>query len=337
MTVVVTDVSALPGEAAGGAGVRRTAVGERTSTADRQARALAALAAAEQRTGVRRPRTQVAAAAVGPATATSHPYDGADSPRSTTGVVSGALGERRPTAAGPSLLDLDPHARRLPVQPALAGLLPGGGLPVGGTITVQGSTSLLHGLLAAASQDGAWVVFVGAPAVGLVAAADAGLVLDRVAVVPAPGADAPTVVAALLDGVDVVVLGPAVALLDADRPRLAARARERGAVLVATTAWPGAHVALQTRGGAWWGADQGAGWLRRRTLRVRRTGRGAAARPLDLEVEVPVAPTTRDRIPVADRVTAADHAPAGLVEATPQAAGPMASGSAPANGLRVVA
>lgn len=298
MTVVVTDVSALPGEAAGGAGVLRPAAGGRTSaTADRRAHALAALAAAELRTGVRRPRAHVVAPPV--VEAAPLPVEPVE-PVETTSPA--------PPAA------LDPHARRLPVQSALAGLLPGGGLPVGGTLAVQGSTSLLLGLLAAASQDGAWVAFVGAPAVGLVAAADAGLALERVAVVPTPGADAPTVVAALLDGVDVVVLGPAVVLLDADRRRLAARARERGAVLATTTAWPGAHVTLQARGGAWWGADQGAGWLRRRTLRVRRTGRGAAARPLDLEVEVPVAPTAWDHAPTGTPVetTSRDSATGGL-------------------------
>jgi hypothetical protein len=176
------------------------------------------------------------------------------------------------------------------VHPDLAVLLPGGVLPTGGTLAVQGSTSLLLGLLGAASCDGAWVAFVGAPAVGMLAAAEAGKTHESVALVPDPGPDAPTAVAALLDGMDVVVVGPQAALLDGDRRRLAARARERGAVLVSTTAWPGAHITLDARGGAWWGADRGAGWLRRRTLSVLRTGRGAAARPVEIDVEVPVAP-----------------------------------------------
>ncbi len=289
MTVVVTDVSALPGEAAGGAGVRRANDG-------RRAHALAALAAAELRTGVRRPRAHVVAPV----------------PQDADAVAPVPQGSRGTAGASPE--PPVPHAGRLPVQPALADLLPGGALPAGGTIAVQGSTSLLLGLLAAASQEGAWVAFVGAPALGLVAAADAGLALERVAVVPTPGADAPTVVAALLDGVDVVVLGPAVALLDAARRRLAARARERGAVLATTTPWPGAHVSLDARDGSWWGADQGAGWLRRRTLRVRRTGRGAAAQPVELEVEVPVVGGTRRVEP-----------------------GVVSTGSSGSRGLRVVA
>jgi hypothetical protein len=50
-------------------------------------------------------------------------------------------------------------------------------------------------------------------------------------------------------------------------------------------------VVLEATGGAWAGVDGGVGWLRRRTLRVRRTGRGSAARPVHLDVEIPVCRT----------------------------------------------
>ncbi|AEG44174.1 hypothetical protein [Isoptericola variabilis] len=193
-----------------------------------------------------------------------------------------ALREAEQRTAG-----LPADGRAWPVHPALSRLLPGGVLRGGGTLAVRGSTSLLLALLAAPSQEGAWVAFVGAPAVGMLAAADVGVVLERTALVPRPGPDAPAVVAALLDGMDVVVTGPRAALTDADRRRLAARARERGALLASTTAWPGAHVTLDARGGSWAGVDAGAGWLRRRTLSVLRTGRGAAARPVEIDVEVP--------------------------------------------------
>ncbi len=272
MSVVVTDERAPSGPAAGGAA--------------RLAHAMATLAAAEQRTGVRRTRTaRHPVRAVVPAPApvpVPVPLPAAQQPLAAIPSPSPAVRVSRE-------LDLPgQHERRLPVHPSLVGLLPGGVLPAGGVLAVVGSSSLLLGLLGAASQEGAWVAFVGAPALGMLAAADAGLELERVALVPAPGADAPTVVAALLDGVDVVVLGPQVALLDSDRRRLAARARERGAVLATTSPWPGAHVSLDARAGSWSGADQGAGWLRRRTLSVLRTGRGSAARPVELDVEVPV-------------------------------------------------
>jgi hypothetical protein len=266
MTVAVTDDHASFGDAAGGG--------------ERMALALAALVAAEQRTGVRR-----AAALVSPVRAPVPSAAPSPVPSAVLAPAAEPVETRRPDPVS-SRRDGVP---RLPVHPALAALLPGGVLPAGGTLTVQGSTSLLLGLLAAASRAGAWTAFVGAPAVGMLAASDTGMVLERVGLVPAPGPDAPTVIAALLDGIDVVVVGPGAALLDADRRRLAARARERGSVLVSTVRWPGAHVTLDARGGTWWGADRGAGWLRRRTLSVLRTGRGAAARPVEIVVEVPVA------------------------------------------------
>lgn len=221
---------------------------------DRAAVARAALRAAEQRTGQR---------------AAQHP-----APRTGQRPGGGRTAE--------------PSRRLLPVHPGLTALLPEGGLAAGTVLAVRGSTTLLLALLAEASRSGAWVALVGAPAVGMLAAVDAGIALGRTVLVPSPGPDAPAALAALLDGMDVVVVGPAATLLDGDRRRLAARARERGAVLVAQAAWPGAHVTLDARGGTWSGVDHGAGWLRRRTLRVRRAGRGAAARPVEIEVDVPL-------------------------------------------------
>ncbi|MFI2486273.1 hypothetical protein ACH47X_05155 [Promicromonospora kroppenstedtii] len=234
----------------------------------KHAQALAALRSAETRTGVRKQatpsRVQVRALRGGLLTEPVHPGE---------------------------------DTRVLPVHPHLAALLPDGGLRAGTTVVVRGSTSLLLTLLAEASRDGAWTVLVGYPAAGLAAAADAGCDLARTLVVPLPagsGVDAPAVLAALIDGMDVVVVGPEVALLDQDRRRLTARARDRGTVLLpaassgAAGGWAGAHVVLEATAGGWAGVDHGVGWLRRRTLRVRRTGRGSAARPLHLDVELPV-------------------------------------------------
>ncbi len=166
-----------------------------------------------------------------------------------------------------------------PVHDALAPLLPLGALQRGTVLAVRGSTSLLLALVARPSRAGAWTAAVGFPAVGLLAAADAGADLDRVVLVPRPGPDAALAISALVDGLDVVVVGPDAALTDPDRRRLAARARERGALLVAAGTWPGAHVALTVTGGGWSGADRGAGWLRRRTLVVERAGRGEPRAP----------------------------------------------------------
>src|SRR2546430_2156996 len=60
----------------------------------------------------------------------------------------------------------------LPALPAIAGLLPDGGLRRGTTVAVAGSTSLALALAAGPSGAGSWCVGVGARSLGLVAAAD---------------------------------------------------------------------------------------------------------------------------------------------------------------------
>jgi hypothetical protein len=274
----------------------------------RHARALAALRSAEMRTGVRKQATEAIAEPItqsstepttGPTAESSDEH-----PRARVRALRGGLAAEPTAASGGRLRSGAPGegTRVLPVDPRLADLLPDGGLRTGTTVVVRGSTSLLLTLLAEASRDGAWTVLVGYPAAGMAAAADAGCDLARTLVVPLPagsGVDAPAVLAALIDGMDVVVIGPEVALLEQDRRRLTARARDRGTVLVSalptsasgaggSAGWAGAHVVLEATAGDWAGTDHGAGWLRRRTLRVRRTGRGSAARPVNLDVEVPV-------------------------------------------------
>jgi hypothetical protein len=67
-------------------------------------------------------------------------------------------------------------------------------------VLVRSSTSLLFAVLAEASTQGTWCGLVGMPEVGVVAAAEAGLVLSRVALIPDPGPDLAAVTSALLDG-----------------------------------------------------------------------------------------------------------------------------------------
>ena len=102
--------------------------------------------------------------------------------------------------------------QRLPVLAALEPLFPSGGLRRGSVVAVEGSqtTSLALALAAAASAEGSWCAAVGRPALGLVAAAELGIVLERFALVPAPAAGAGPggwawVVATMLDAFDLVL------------------------------------------------------------------------------------------------------------------------------------
>ncbi len=202
--------------------------------------------------------------------------------------------------------------RMLPVLPELGGLLPGRGLRRGSTVAIlartdtgrlaaSGSTSLLLALLSAASRSGSWCAVVGLPALGALAAAESGIALDRLALIPNPGPEWPTVVAALIDGVDVVVTavpGPVAASVAG---RLVARARQRGSVLMPYGRWDGADVTLQVTHGGWEGLGAGRGRLRRREVTVVARGRGAAARPKEITMWMPGLGADRDVVPAAGR------------------------------------
>jgi hypothetical protein len=179
--------------------------------------------------------------------------------------------------------------RPLPVLPALEPLFPAGGLRRGSAVTVRGSASLLLALLAGPSRQGAWCGVVGLPGLGLAAAAEAGIALDRLALVPDPGRDWPAVAAALLDAMEVVVVAPRGRVPDPDVRRLAARARQRGAVLVpfGSVPWPGAEVRLSLTDAVWEGLGDGSGRLRSRRVLVRAEGRGSAARGSELALWMP--------------------------------------------------
>jgi hypothetical protein len=171
----------------------------------------------------------------------------------------------------------------LPVRTPLAGVLPLGGLRRGSTVTVLGSTSVLLALLAAASAEGRWTAAVGMPDLGLLAATERGVELDRLALVPGPAAAIGQVVATCLDGMDLVAVAPA-GVSAALARRLSARARQRHAVLLAAGNWPGADVDLRCTPGGWAGLDGGRGYLRSWRVEVYASGRGAAARPVAAEL-----------------------------------------------------
>ncbi|HXA32039.1 MAG TPA: hypothetical protein VNV87_07240 [Acidimicrobiales bacterium] len=221
------------------------------------------------------------------------------------------LAERaRPTSSSESQL--------LPVIPPLQGLFPGGGLRRGTSIVVagdgagpratgraDGTTSgltLCLSLLGAASSAGSWCAAVGLTDLGAVAADDLGIDLDRLVLLPSPGPKWAEAAAALLGGVDVVVLCPPFSVRPAMARRLLALTRDRGAILIVLPGranWPECpDLRLVVGNTRWDGIGTGDGHLRRRRVTVTATGRRSAARPRRRELWLPsMAGTVEDAGP----------------------------------------
>lgn len=205
-------------------------------------------------------------------------------------------GSVAPASAGAGM------GRVLPVSAPLRPLLPAGGLrrgvtvevgvgslvrpeseargdPAGGgsaPVVASGGSALLLALIAGPSRAGSWCALVGAPGVGVAAASEAGIDLAHLALVPAPGPGWARVVAALVEGFDLVAVRPPAGVSAADQRSLTARARHHGAVLLSLGSWPGAEVRLSATSSAWEGLGAGHGRLRARRVVVRAGGRGAA-------------------------------------------------------------
>ena len=173
--------------------------------------------------------------------------------------------------------DVVPDGARLPVLPALRGLLPGG-LQCGTVVAVGHWGLLCLAVAAGASAAGAWCAAIGLPQLGVAAAADAGLDPGRLLLIPDPGAGWPQVVASLIDGCELVLLRPPGRPSAQVRTRLAATLRRRGGVLVVAGGWDGAQARLLVVRQEWAGIGTGHGRLRARRVQVAADGRGAAAR-----------------------------------------------------------
>jgi hypothetical protein len=185
----------------------------------------------------------------------------------------------------------------LPIDPRLTGLMPWpGGLRRGATVAAVGSASLLMVLLAAGMSQGSWAAIAGMPTFGALAAGqDYGVPLDRLAMVPEPGPNWPTVVAALIDGVELVVVEAPPGVTAPVVRSLQARARQRGTVLIPTSAWPGSDLVIECTDKVWTGLGHGHGRLRTQELTLTATGRGRAALARTATIVVP-APATPVRI-----------------------------------------
>ena len=178
---------------------------------------------------------------------------------------------------------------------ALAPLLPEGALQRGRAIGCVGrcAPSLAVALTTRAVAAGSWAAAVDLPSLGLDAATELGLPLERFVRIdtgtrrsdPAGWAE---VVAAALDGFELVLVAPPARVPDGVLRRVLTRVQHRGAVLITVGAAGVVPVELTVRASRpdWIGAGTGHGHLLARRLRVEASGR-RLPRPRRVEVWLP--------------------------------------------------
>lgn len=172
--------------------------------------------------------------------------------------------------------------RTLPLLGALTGLVPGAALQRGTTVACSGSAamSLAMTVIAGPVRGGSWAAIAGVPTFGLRAAGELGVTASRLVRVapPAGGLDAnrwADAVGAMIDGFDLVVLGPELRVRPQVARRLQSRAQSRGAVLLTVGAPDGFGADVQLVGlRQWWdGLGDGHGVATARRVEVEVRGR----------------------------------------------------------------
>ncbi|MFD2839462.1 hypothetical protein ACFSYH_02630 [Populibacterium corticicola] len=155
----------------------------------------------------------------------------------------------------------------IPVHPTLTALFPNG-LHRGAITVAHGSTHTALALLVQHTQAGGWAGIVGAPELNYSAAHDLGVDLSKLLVVPHPADHTPQIIATLIDGTDLILLGPHTILTPAEQRTLAARAKERGTHIITGRPWPGARTYVDTTREQWAGTKNGLGRLTSCTYNV---------------------------------------------------------------------
>ncbi len=160
--------------------------------------------------------------------------------------------------------------------PALHPVVPE--LPAGALVSVSGTgaASLGTALLAGACQERSWAAVVGIPEFGVRAAAGMGADIRRLLLADSPNRHWAETIAALTEGVDLVLTHAPSQVNPALARRLTALARRNGCVLVvAGQAWEGTWLHLTITESMWDGLAHGHGHLRGRRARVVARGRGS--------------------------------------------------------------
>lgn len=141
----------------------------------------------------------------------------------------------------------------LPVAPSLLPLFADGGVVRGRTVACTGDAALSVALAvsAAATRAGSWLAVVGVPNLGVGAAVEAGVAIERLVLAQPPTASREwvTTVAALVEGFDVLIVAPPVSLTEHDARRLQSRIVARQSVLLVANV-PGALPMSRTSGNA---------------------------------------------------------------------------------------
>ncbi len=175
----------------------------------------------------------------------------------------------------------------LPVADPLVPLFPDGALVRGRAVACGGvaATSLALALAAEATTAGAWLAVVDVPWLGVEAATELGIPLERmVRIDPGPDASSTSwadLVGAVLDGFEVVVTRVPRRVPAAVARRVQARLQAREGVLLSVA--PGAappggspvsvDLTVEATAPVWEGVEQGWGRLRRRRVTVVSSGR----------------------------------------------------------------
>jgi hypothetical protein len=167
--------------------------------------------------------------------------------------------------------------RTLESLPGLSGVIQ---LRTGEAYAVD-SPSLATALVAGPSAAGEWIAFVGVADLGLEAAAQFGIDLERTVVVPRPGELWLSVTAGLLEVATVVVVKPPVPVTAQQAERLKSRLRMKDAALVCWGEWPRSDAILTVTESSWHGLGRGHGRLRARRVVVS-VRQGGAVRQVPL-------------------------------------------------------
>jgi hypothetical protein len=180
--------------------------------------------------------------------------------------------------------------RTLPVLDPLSPLLPDGALARGKAVSCRGiaATSLAVALAAEAAVAGAWLAVVDVPWLGVEAAAELGVPLERLVRVDACDSPWVDLLAAVLDGFELVITRVPRRLNTTTLRRVQARVQAREAVLIAVGE-PGplsADVTLDASSPVWEGVEHGWGHLRGRRVTVTSSGR-RVPRPQRTELWLP--------------------------------------------------